>query len=184
MQYKYYCNETASICYTIEMNKNQLHTKKKMKGFNQQDIDALINKSRTSPRKREAVALHPAEKRGTRCIVNCIQPDSYVAPHLHPSQDGQEIWVPYQGRIALITFYGNGTVKDRVYLSRDEHNFVEIPERTFHTAVALSEDSIMYEFSEGPYVPSTYKEFATWAPSENDTKRAAEFLQILKSCLS
>ena len=155
-----------------------------MKGFGQQDIDALIGKSRTSPRRRAAIALHPADKRGTRCIVNCIQPDSYVAPHLHPSQDGQEIWIPYQGRIALITFDEPGEIKDKIYLSRGEHNFVEIPERTFHTAVALGEDSIMYEFSEGPYVQSTYKEFATWAPSEDDTERAAEFLKGLKALLS
>ena len=38
----------------------------------------------------------------------------------------------------------------------------------------------MYELSEGPYFPDSYKKFAPWAPSENDRERAVEYLQQLK----
>ncbi len=147
------------------------------------DIEKIMNSSETNPRKRAVHVVHPQEERGTRCIINCIQPGSYVRPHVHPNNSGKEIWIHLNGRIALVTFSETGEISDKFLLGRYEHNLIEIPPRTFHTAVSLEQNSIMYELSEGPYIPEEYKHFAPWAPEE-DSDAAQEYLSGLKMFLS
>ena len=155
--------------------------------INDDTIIKLIEKSRTSPRKRAPLALHPREKDGTRALLNCIQPESYVQPHLHSSRYNREseIWVPIQGRIALVTFNSEGNTQEVYYLSKspDDCTYLEIMPDTLHTAISLEADSIMLEFSRGPYDPHTYKEFATWAPPEEETEAATTYLRNLKEII-
>ena len=147
----------------------------------------LIEKSKTSPRKRAPLPLHPYEKEGIRAVLNCIQPESYVRPHQHPSPyNGSEIWVPIQGRIAAITFDLMGNLKEINYISKENLNdcaYIEIKPDTYHTAISLEPDSIILEFSRGPYDPKTYKTFATWAPPEEEVESSAQYLQKLKDRL-
>jgi len=148
----------------------------------------LVQRSRSSERKRAAQALQPYDKDGIRVIVNCIQPGSYVQPHLHSSKYNQEseIWVPIQGRIALVTFNSEGSTQEIHYLSKypNDCSYLEITSDTFHTAISLEADSIMLEFSRGPYNPQTYKNFARWAPAEEEIELATQYLLNLKSKLS
>ena len=150
-------------------------------------LNDLIKQSETSPRKRAATPLHPYEKEGTRAILNCIQPESYARPHLHPSaHNASEIWVPIQGRIAAITFDVNGNLREVNYISRKNPQdciYLEIMPDTYHTAISLEPNSIMLEFSRGPYNPDTYKAFANWAPPEEEIEMAVQYLRYLESKL-
>lgn len=153
-----------------------------LKLFNDLDLEELINNSRSSPRRRAVRVIHPPEKKGTRLILNCIQPDSYVQPHFHPG-DSSEIWIPLQGRIGLVTFSVNGLIEDYRELSSQNYKYAEIGPGTYHSGFSLEKDSIMYEFSEGPYNALNYKIFAPWAPSEENKEMAREYLFNLKKLL-
>lgn len=43
---------------------------------------------------------------------------------------------------------------------------IELPEGTYHTLVALAPDTVILELKEGPYEPSTDKEFIDTFPDE------------------
>ena len=56
----------------------------------------------------------------------------------------------------------------------------EIPERTFHTLIALDPGSVVYEIKDGPYNPIDDKNFAPWAPKEGEPG-AREYLDLILS---
>jgi hypothetical protein len=55
---------------------------------------------------------------------------------------------------------------------------VELSPRTWHTVVALNEQSVLLEIKAGPFDPKAAKEFAPWAPEEA-TDLAQHYLQNL-----
>lgn len=142
-------------------------------------VEELIASSRTNPRKRVMHAVHPADHKGPRVMLNAIQPESYARPHMHPSIG--EIFTIERGKICVITFDDAGGIDKSVVLSKDSTLLVDVPPRTYHTAFAIEKDSAMYETSQGPYVPETYKTFADWAPKEEDTEAARAYLSNLKN---
>ncbi len=155
-----------------------------MKILKQEDLRELVDKSRSSERKRAVHVIHLPDKIGYRIVVNSIQPDSYMRPHVHKIEGQNENWIILQGKIALILFDGDGKITESYILSSKHNRMVDIPSGIYHTAVVLEEDSIMYEISDGPYDPDNYKEFVDWAPSEEQEVEAREYLKILKRYLS
>jgi cupin fold WbuC family metalloprotein len=79
----------------------------------------------------------------------------------------------------VIEFDESGNITDHTLLDPLSGNFgAEIPERTFHTIVALDPDSVAYEVKDGPYAPIDDKNFAAWAPKEQ-APTAIEYLRNL-----
>jgi hypothetical protein len=56
---------------------------------------------------------------------------------------------------------------------------VDVAPNYFHSVIALSETVVCYEVKPGPYLPVLDKDFAPWAPRENDAN-ASEYLQRLE----
>mgnify|MGYP001577278168 CR=1 FL=1 len=127
----------------------------------------LIEKSRVSPRKRAPMPLHPSDYSGPQALINAIQPDSYMCPHMHPHD---EIWTPVRGRILLGIFDNEGNPRERAILSEQETAYRLVPARVYHFAFALERDSVFLNVSQGPFNPETAKVFAPWAPRETDSE--------------
>ena len=84
-----------------------------------------------------------------------------------------------QGAFALITFDDDGKVTDTIVLEKGVKDFISVPAFTWHTYVMLTDEVIVYEEMDGVYSPNTWKEMATWAPTE-ETSESAEYLKMLK----
>lgn len=70
------------------------------------------------------------------------------------------------GRVDALTFDDDGIVTARESIGEGARAvLVEIPERTWHTLVCLSPETVVFEVKAGPYVPTTDKDFAPWAPA-------------------
>jgi len=135
----------------------------------------LIEQSRTSTRRRAAYSPHSQDYQGMQLLVNAIQPDSYIPPHKHPSQ---EIWIPLKGRINFVIFDENGKLMDVQVLNERNAIFLECPENTYHTGIAAEPDSIFGNLNPGPYSPLD-KIPAIWAPSESNSD-FPKYLERLK----
>jgi cupin fold WbuC family metalloprotein len=48
----------------------------------------------------------------------------------------------------------------------------------WHTFFALVDDTVVFEVKPGPYDNTTDKDFAVWAPSEDDPNAAAYLMQL------
>jgi len=116
-------------------------------------------------------------------MLNAMEPLSYIQPHKHENPDKREVFFSLRGRILVIEFDESGNITDHTLLDPLSGNFgAEIPERTFHTIIALDPGSVAYEIKDGPFSPINDKNFASWAPIEG-TLQTEEYLRnLLAKC--
>jgi cupin fold WbuC family metalloprotein len=141
-------------------------------------IDQTTNEARQSSRLRMNFNFHQLQDPVNR-MLNALEPGTYIQPHKHENPDRFEVFLALRGKFAVIIFDETGTITDHIVLDPNMGNYgVEIPPKTYHTLIALESGSVAYEIKEGPYMPAIAKNFAPWAPTEND-ENAREYLHSL-----
>jgi cupin fold WbuC family metalloprotein len=142
-------------------------------------LDETSAKAKLPPRRRMNHNFHEQYSDTLQRMLNAMEPLSYIQPHKHENPDKREVFFSLRGRILVIEFDESGNITDHTLLDPLSGNFgAEIPERTFHTIVALDPDSVAYEVKDGPYAPIDDKNFAAWAPKEQ-APTAIEYLRNL-----
>ena len=129
-------------------------------------ITELLLSASVSPRKRMNLNLHEPGSPVSR-FINAGIAGTYVRPHRHQI-DKWELVSVIKGHFDLLIFTPDGVVKDRITLSPEGVSVAEIPGGTWHTAVFRAPAAVVLEVKAGLYEPQLDKEFASWAPSEND----------------
>ncbi len=136
------------------------------------DRDLLDNTSaraKASPRRRMNHNFHLQYTDTMQRMLNAMEPLSYIQPHKHEDPDKREVFFALRGRIVVIEFDEQGNITGHILLDPLRGNYgAEIPERTYHTIIALDPDSVAYEVKDGPYTPIDDKNFANWAPREGE----------------
>ncbi|MCW8899142.1 MAG: WbuC family cupin fold metalloprotein [Gammaproteobacteria bacterium] len=143
------------------------------------EINQHFSEARNSERKRSPKILHNQGDYHNK-VFNFVLEDSYMQPHLHPGEEKIEKMYLLSGSFALITFDDSGEVTDIYILKNGGRESIDVPAFTWHTYVMLTKEVIVFETMEGIYNPSTWKEMAAWAPSEN-TPDAIAYLEMLKN---
>jgi cupin fold WbuC family metalloprotein len=96
---------------------------------------------------------------------------TYVRPHRH--QIGRwELVSVIQGKFDVVIFTADGVVKSRVALSSKDASVAEIPGGDWHGVIFHAPAAVVLEVKAGPYEPQLDKEFASWAPPEDDPAAA------------
>jgi len=144
-------------------------------------LDVVSAQAKVSPRRRQNFNFHKDYSDTLQRLLNAMEPLSYIQPHRHADPDKREVFFSLRGRIAVIEFDDLGNITGHMVLDPSDGNFgAEIPERTFHTIIALDPDSVAYEVKDGPYSPIDDKNFASWAPKEGSGGTADYLKRILK----
>jgi cupin fold WbuC family metalloprotein len=151
-----------------------------IKCLTQELLDEVAANSRRTSRLRQNYNFHDLSEKVQR-FVNLLQPGTYVRPHRHLRPDavnGFEFFVVIQGELGIIILNEDRQIihKERVSAAGPTRA-IELPEGTIHTLVALAADTAILEFKEGPYHPSSDKDFLTDFPAEG-TAGAEEFVKI------
>lgn len=142
-----------------------------MKIITDSDLLQLIEGARSSRRKRLNHNLHPAHEDPVQRLCNALEPGTYVRPHRHPEPGKWELFVLLKGEAAVLLFSDSGQVTYRITLSvQGPNRIIEIPPNTWHTLVALQSGTVLFEVKQGPYSALTDKDFASWAPQEDDAR--------------
>ncbi|MDQ6693015.1 MAG: WbuC family cupin fold metalloprotein [Chloroflexota bacterium] len=146
--------------------------------------DTLLNKAgeeaRNSPRGRSAIRLHEHGEPVQR-MLNAVEPGSYVSPHRHNTPPKPEAFVALRGSALVARFGDDGAPIEGTIVSADGPcRGVEIPPGAWHCMVSLEEGTVLFEISQGPYDASTHKEFAPWAPREEDYESGLAYMVELK----
>ena len=138
------------------------------------ELDRLCQAAAASPRRRRNLNLHPVLEDPIQRLFNAMEPGTYVRPHRHARAEGWEVMLALRGAFAILVFDPSGTVLERVDLSPSRGAFaIEIPAYTWHTAVVLAPETLLFEVKPGPYSPVEDKDFADWAPQEGEGAAAA-----------
>lgn len=144
-------------------------------------LDVVSAQAKVSPRRRQNFNFHKDYSDTLQRLLNAMEPLSYIQPHRHADPDKREVFFSLRGRIAVIEFDDLGNITGHMVLDPSDGNFgAEIPERTFHTIIALDPDTVAYELKDGPYSPIDDKNFASWAPKEGSAGATDYLKGILK----
>ncbi len=142
-------------------------------------IDKVVQMSRKSPRKRIIFPFHKSGEDKLHRMLNAIQPNSYIQPHRHISANKSEGIILLKGAIAYFTYDEKGTITNKFKLAAGSLSFgIDTEPETFHSFIALEEDTVIYEVKPGPYNKTLDKDFASWAPEEH-TEAAATYMNHL-----
>ena len=142
-----------------------------MKIVTAETIAELLSRAAASPRKRMNLNLHAELTDPIGRFLNAGITGTYVRPHRHRIGKWELVSV-LQGKFDLVIFTSDGVVKNRVALSSEGASVAEIPGGDWHSVVFHAPAAVVLEVKAGPYEPRLDKEFASWAPSEDDPAAA------------
>ena len=142
----------------------------KLNLITEQLLTDLSTEANLSSRLRKNHNLHPALDDPIQRLCNAFEPGTYVQPHRHTEAGRWELFVVLRGAAALLLFDDEGKVLDRVELDAEgQVRGAEVPPNTWHTIVSLKLGTVLFEVKPGPYIKTTDKDFASWAPLEGDS---------------
>jgi len=143
-------------------------------------VQHAVDASRVSPRRRVIQPFHKVASDPLHRMLNAVQPDSYIRPHRHLDPPKAEAWIVLRGRLVFFTFDEDGAVTRSVELAANSPVFgVDLSPGVFHTFVVLEPDTVIFEVKPGPYVETTDKAFASWAPAEGEASVTAYMQRLL-----
>lgn len=145
-------------------------------------FDQMVEKARSSPRKRKNHNFHTVASDSLQRMIHAMEPETYVQPHKHLDPDKREVFLVFRGKVAAIEYRDDGSVENWAVLdtAAGVHG-VEMTPRKWHSLIALETGTVIYEIKDGPYDPADDKYFADWAPKE-DAADGREFIaKTLKS---
>ena len=142
-------------------------------------LDATLARALSSPRGRINHNFHPDMASNPHRFLNAWTRGSYAAPHRHLAVPKPESFIVLRGELALFVFDDAGGVTETHVLGRDGVIGIDLAPGLWHTVTALSETAVCFEVKAGPYDAATDKEFAPWAPREDDPAAAQYLAQLL-----
>ena len=144
-------------------------------------MDRATDVARASLRGRTIIRLHEHEEPVQR-MLNAIEPESYVRPHRHTGPHKHEVVVALRGSLLLVRFGEDGSPLEGYVVAASGPTYgVEVPVGAWHTIVSLEPGTVVFEVNSGPYDPATHKEYAVWAPPEEEREAGAQYLLGLRA---
>lgn len=123
--------------------------------------------SRKSERRRIILPIHRQQDAPVQRMLNFLQPETYVRPHLHPRPEAVETIFVIQGALVFFIFDETGSVL-RVERLGEAHpcRLLDLEPQVWHSFVVSEPDTVILETKLGPYDTKLDKIFAPWAPEE------------------
>lgn len=153
-------------------------------------LSDLKLKAFESPRLRQHLNLHESYVEPSQRFLNAIYSNSYIRPHFHDPEQGNETLVVISGVVALLIFTDGGEILEINLLGSERHLGdqvlsvgAEIPPGTWHSVVAWSDPAVLLEIKSGPFDPDKPKHFASWAPVEN-IESSQKYLEFLRQAIA
>ncbi len=144
-------------------------------------LDALVVQAKGAPRKRAHFNLHPGLNDSIQRLCVAMEPSTYVRPHRHSEPETCEVFLMLRGSAVLLFFDEYGKVAERAVLSAGGPVIAaEIPPKTWHAMASRETGSVFFEVKQGPYVPSTGRNAALWAPAEGEPG-SAQFVEWFRN---
>lgn len=117
-------------------------------------INQIIEKARTSPRLRVNFNLHNSLDSSVQRMINALEPGTIMPIHRHVHTD--ETYIILCGQIE-ISIYNDDRKITNVYMLDTSigHYGVNIPKNTWHGINVQQSGTVIFEVKEGPYTPLT-----------------------------
>lgn len=146
-------------------------------------FDEVAQLAEKSPRLRMNHNFHSSPSDNPHRFLNVLLRDTYIRPHRHLAPPKSESFLILEGVAEAILFDDGGSITARYELGAESPEGrlwgIDIAPGVWHTVVARTARVVCFEVKPGPWVASNDKEFAGWAPAENDPDAAAYCRSLL-----
>ncbi len=140
-------------------------------------FDKVAGLASASPRRRMNYNFHSGPADNPHRFLNVLLQGTYIRPHRHSDPPKSESFLVLEGVADVILFDDHGSITARYRLgaeSSEGHLWgIDIAAGVWHTILPRTSRVICFEVKPGPWEPSSDKEFAVWAPPENDPSAEA-----------
>ncbi len=130
--------------------------------------------------------FHSGPEDNPHRFLNVMLAGTYIRPHRHLEPPKSETFLVLEGTADVIVFDDHGAVTARYRLGLESAEGriwgIDLPPGVWHTILPRSERVVCFEVKPGPWLPSTDKEFADWAPAEGDPSAAAYCRDLTIEC--
>lgn len=130
----------------------------------------LETKAIASDRLRINYNFHASMEDNPHRFLNVMARGTYITPHRHLDPPKDESFLVLKGSLAFCIFDDSGQLQSVYKLGDGEVYGIDVPAGTWHSLVVLSDVCVCYEVKPGPYLKATDKDFAPWAPRENEVE--------------
>jgi cupin fold WbuC family metalloprotein len=121
--------------------------------------------------------FHSSPDDNAHRLLNVLLDGTYIRPHRHANPPKAEAFLVLEGAADVIIFDDDGAVSARYRLGDESEGGrlwgVDLPAGVWHTVVSRTPRAVCFEVKPGPWQPATDKEFAPWAPAEDDPAAAS-----------
>ncbi len=151
--------------------------------FGKDLITKLSSQALGAARKRVNYNFHSSMADNPHRFLNVMAQGTFVSPHRHLRPPKSESFVLLAGQVVFFVFDDEGRILQRVELGGAESGVgdvgIDIAPGVWHSLAVRSEIAVCFEVKPGPYRPEDDKEFAPWAPRENDEACSAYLQKLL-----
>jgi cupin fold WbuC family metalloprotein len=146
-------------------------------------VEAVAQKAAESTRLRMNHNFHASATDNPHRFLNVMLRDTYVRPHRHLQPPKAETFLVLEGAAVIVLFDDFGNINARHELGTVTESGrvwgVDIGPGLWHTLFPLTDRAVCFEVKPGPWDPVTDKDFAPWAPREDDPAKET-YLKKLK----
>lgn len=113
--------------------------------------------------------LHETLDEPIHRLLNALEPGTYLPPHRHLNPDKTETYIVIRGGLVVAFFDNKGEIIEKTELNPLKGSYgVEITPSTWHSLVVTEPGTVILEVKEGPYMPLSEDNLASWAPEPTD----------------
>jgi cupin fold WbuC family metalloprotein len=135
-------------------------------------FEKVAARAADSPRQRINHNFHSGPSDNPHRFLNVLLRGTYIRPHRHSDPPKSETFLVLEGAADVLLFDDAGAITARHQLggeSAEGHVWgIDIPPGVWHTILPRTARAVCFEVKPGPWEPASDKEFAAWAPAEND----------------
>jgi cupin fold WbuC family metalloprotein len=140
-------------------------------------FDTVAALAEASPRLRMNYNFHSGPADNPHRFLNVLLSGTYIRPHRHFTPPKPESFLVLEGMADVILFDDDGATTARYRLGEESAEGrlwgIDISPGVWHTILARTTRVVCFEVKPGPWAAANDKEFASWAPAENDPGAAA-----------
>ena len=148
-------------------------------------FDSVAGLACASPRRRMNYNFHEGPADNPHRFLNVLLRGTYIRPHRHLAPPKAESFLVLEGAAEVILFDDHGSITARYPLGVETPEGklwgVDLPPGVWHTVLPRTARVVCFEVKAGPWEPTNDKEFAEWAPAEDDPSAAAYCEALLES---
>ena len=119
-------------------------------------LDTLQAEARQDKRLRRAMPFHKSYQSPCQRMLNALEPGTIIPIHRHT--DKEETYVLLRGEVRVSFYDSHKVALESITLSEtSDTRLLIIPQGTWHSVQAIC-PSVIFEVSDGPYIPLTDKD--------------------------